>query len=82
MPTATLTSKGQITIPAAIRIRLDLRPGDQLEFWEDAGSTLRLTPRKRSIGDLFGIVHSDAKPLSIEEMDDVMGEAATEAGLA
>lgn len=30
--TATLTSKGQITIPLAIRQRLNLKTGDELEF--------------------------------------------------
>jgi AbrB family looped-hinge helix DNA binding protein len=34
--TATLTAKGQITIPLAIRQRLQLKPGDELEFDEDA----------------------------------------------
>jgi AbrB family looped-hinge helix DNA binding protein len=33
---ATLTSKGQITIPIAIREKLGLRPGDQIEFDENA----------------------------------------------
>ncbi len=33
---ATITSKGQITIPKAIRERLNLHPGDVLEFDEEA----------------------------------------------
>lgn len=33
---ATLTSKGQITIPARVRERLNLRPGQVLDFDEDA----------------------------------------------
>ncbi len=33
---ATLTSKGQITIPIGVRQRLHLKPGDILEFDETA----------------------------------------------
>ncbi len=32
---ATVTSKGQLTLPAAIRNRWRLKPGDQVEFYED-----------------------------------------------
>jgi antitoxin PrlF len=32
MPTATLTSKGQTTIPREVREFLKLKPGDKLEF--------------------------------------------------
>ena len=37
---ATITSKGQVTIPAAIRERLGLKQGDQLEFTEERGVTV------------------------------------------
>ena len=45
---ATLTSKGQITIPACIRRRLHLSPGDIIEFDETAPylkATKAIAPR-------------------------------------
>lgn len=37
MTIAKVTSKGQITVPKAVRERLGLVPGDELEFMEDSG---------------------------------------------
>ena len=37
---ATLTSKGQITIPQEVRQRLGLRQGDQIEFVLEDGVTV------------------------------------------
>ena len=46
MAAATLTEKGQIVIPAAIRARYQLTPGTQVEF-VDEGGTIRLVIRRR-----------------------------------
>jgi antitoxin PrlF len=47
---ATLTSKGQVTVPAEIRERLDMRAGDHLRFQIDDAGRLIITPiRRRSI---------------------------------
>ena len=80
MPTATLTSKGQITIPVELRTRFHLETGDRLDFWEDE-TGLHLTARTKTVDDLFGMLRTDRAPLSIEDMDDAIGQAATSEAL-
>jgi AbrB family looped-hinge helix DNA binding protein len=46
MPAATLTEKGQIVIPAEIRVTYQLTPGTQVEFVDEDG-TIRLVFRRR-----------------------------------
>ena len=46
MPAATLTEKGQVVIPAEIRVRYELTPGTQVEFVDEGGS-IRLIVRRR-----------------------------------
>ncbi len=74
---ATITSKGQITIPKAIRERLNLQPGDVLEFDEEAPV---LTARKGIPPEAFEYVRSlmeDDNPynkMTVEEvLDDLRG---------
>ena len=41
---ATVTSKGQVTIPKPIRDRLHLEPGDKIDFTLDEAGDVRVTP--------------------------------------
>lgn len=57
MPQARITSKGQITIPREVRVRLGVEPGDALEFRFD-GERLEVRPvRRRRLREFRGIFH-------------------------
>ena len=51
MPTATLTERGQVVIPADIRARYGLTPGTQVEFVDDGGVIRLLVRRKVAPSD-------------------------------
>ena len=54
MTIATVTSKGQVTIPKSIRDALRLHTGDKLEFIvTEEGDTL-LRPVTKKVDDVFG----------------------------
>lgn len=76
MTSATVTSKGQITIPAAVRARLGLRPGSRLAFVPIEGG-YEIHPQAGSIKDLKGAVPRPTQPVSIEEMNAAIAAAAT-----
>ncbi|HEV8410835.1 MAG TPA: type II toxin-antitoxin system PrlF family antitoxin [Gemmatimonadaceae bacterium] len=70
MAESTVTTKGQITIPKAVRERLHLEPGDKVYFdVQDDGSVSMMT-RKHPIESLFGLLKTKLKrPITIEEMN-------------
>lgn len=52
---AKITSKGQITIPKAIRDELNVKPGDSLEFTVSDGHVEVEPVRRRSLSEFYGI---------------------------
>lgn len=72
MSTATITSKGQTTIPKDVRDRLNLKPGDRLEFVFDEDGTLRLVPLNVGLDDLKSILPPPQRKLSAEELDEAI----------
>ena len=77
MPTSTLTSKGQITVPKAIRERFGLLEGDILEFVVDESGRI-LVRRRRPGGDASGFLREFApsSPVAVEEMKQAVRERA------
>lgn len=68
MTTATLTTKGQITIPADVRQRLGLASGDRIEFIEiDGGYAIK--PAIDDVTALKGLLRRPAKPVSVDDMN-------------
>jgi antitoxin PrlF len=63
-----VTSKGQITLPAKVRRRLGVRPGDRIEFIETDTGNVEIVARRKTLADLRGIVPYDGPPLSDEDI--------------
>lgn len=78
MPTATVTSKRQITLPADMCRKLRIVPGTKIDFVTNAAGETVLRPKTGNIRELRGIVKYDGPPLSIEDMDRAIGEAVVE----
>lgn len=78
MATATVTSKGQTTIPKSIREYLRLAAGDQLDFIIGADGRVTLMPRRGDIMKLRGFFGPPPRRRSLEEMDEAIRAAAVE----
>lgn len=68
MATATITSKGQITIPAVLRSELHVGPGDKVEFVKVAEGRYEVLAVTKDISALRGMVKATGV-VSVEEMD-------------
>jgi AbrB family looped-hinge helix DNA binding protein len=76
MPTSTLTSKGQTTIPKKVRDALHLKTGDRLEFIIESEHRVVLRPVRADLTALDGLLdRSDRPPVTVEEMHDAVETA-------
>jgi antitoxin PrlF len=53
---AKVTAKGQITLPAKLRAKLGVEPGDAVLFSESGDGGFRIETRRKTLGDLTGII--------------------------
>lgn len=69
MVTATLTSKGQLTLPKVVRDSLRLHIGDRVAFVIHGASEAVLKPVTKSVDEVFGRLHNPDQPTrTVEEM--------------
>jgi AbrB family looped-hinge helix DNA binding protein len=78
MSTATVTTKGQITLPRDVRRALGLAPGDKVDFVAVDGG-FQLIPLRQDIRALKGrLAGRVQRPFTVEEMDEAIARAASE----
>lgn len=77
MTSATVTSKGQVTIPVDVRTKLGLRPGSRLAFIPTESGGFEIHPEAASIKDLKGAVPRPSQPVSVGEMNEAIAAAAS-----
>jgi AbrB family looped-hinge helix DNA binding protein len=75
-----MTTKGQVTIPLAVRTDLRLEAGVRVEFRRGDDGSYSLRAATRPVSDLFGCLPPHRGPaLTVEEMSDRMAAGAAEA---
>jgi len=78
MAAATITSKGQITIPVRVRAALGVDAGDRIEFVEVGKGEFNIVAATRSVKELNGLFRGRRrKPVSIEEMNAAIAKGAS-----
>jgi hypothetical protein len=79
MASATITTKGQVTIPKEIRDYLNLDTGSKVDFVIDENGIVKLIPLNVSIKNLSGILHKKGMiAATLEEMGQTISEGASD----
>ncbi len=79
MASATITSKGQITIPKEIRDYLKLETGNKVDFVIGENGEVKVIPLKVPVEALSGVLHrSGMKAATLEEMETAIQQRASD----
>ncbi|MDE2868339.1 MAG: type II toxin-antitoxin system PrlF family antitoxin [Chloroflexota bacterium] len=66
--TATTTQRNQVTIPAAVRRLLGIKPRDKVAFTIDDAGTVRLAAAQFTLESAYGSVRPTARPEDFEQV--------------
>jgi AbrB family looped-hinge helix DNA binding protein len=76
MPAATLTSKGQLTLPKKIRDHLRVATGDAVDFVIGDDGEVRVRAGDVDVRDLRGMLHRPGRrPVTLEQIDEAIASA-------
>ncbi|MEP6880471.1 MAG: AbrB/MazE/SpoVT family DNA-binding domain-containing protein [Dokdonella sp.] len=75
----TVSSKGQVTLPASVRRRLGIRAGSLLEFVVRSDDVVEMIAVGGSVRDLHGVLGKPARKLTLKQMDAAMSAGASRA---
>jgi AbrB family looped-hinge helix DNA binding protein len=79
MATSTITSKGQITIPAVVRAALGVSTGDRVEFVQVEQGRFELLAATLSVSALKGMIKKPIKPVTLAEMNEAIASNGAKA---
>jgi len=77
MTIATLTVKGQVTIPVEVRKRMGLDAGDRIEFVELDDGQYLIKPAIDDVRSLKGVLKKPRRPVSVEDMNRAIRKRAS-----
>lgn len=78
MPGATVTSKGQITIPKVVRDSLELKPGDRVAFYVREDGIVEVQAETSDVMALKGVLKAHRRGVTLEEMERAIAEGASD----
>lgn len=79
MTTATITSKGQVTIPVSVRASLGVGTGDKLEFIRLENGHFELVAATLPVTAIKGMIKKPSKAVTIEEMNEAIALSGADA---
>lgn len=77
MPIATVTSRGQVTLPKEVREALRLDVGDRVSFLVRDDGVVEIRPETVDLRELVGSLGVKGKRLTAEEMNEIVQSAAS-----
>ena len=77
MPSATVTSKGQITIPKEIREALGLHTGDRVSFRLREDGVVEIHPETLDLMSLLGVLKHRKRGVTLDDMERAISKEAS-----